>query len=139
MVIEWDIRHREGKDEKILFLFLIGINPIVYAQWALIETTDSSAHFVDKSTIQQIQQYKRVWIKTEYFPNSKMAIENKVNSTRMYVEYDCREKKSRFLSFSAYRQPNLVELSYNDNKTEDWNFIAPNTVNSAILEIVCKK
>jgi hypothetical protein len=67
-----------------------------------------------------------------------MAIENKINSTRMYYEFDCREKKSRFLSFSAYKQSNLVDLSYNDNKTDEWNFIAPNTVHSVMLEVVCK-
>jgi hypothetical protein len=124
--------------KKLLFVLLLSISSVVHAQWTLIQTSDTAAFFVDNSTIQQVHQYKRVWSKTEYFPNSKMAIENKINSTRMYYEFDCREKKSRFLYFYAYNQSNLVDLSYNDNKTDEWNFIAPNTVHSVMLEVVCK-
>jgi len=124
--------------KKLLFVLLLSISSLVHAQWTLIQTSDTAAFFVDNSTIQQVNQYKRVWSKTEYFPNSKMAIENKINSTRMYYEFDCRENKGRFLSFSAYKQSNLVDLSYNDNKIDEWNFIAPNTVFSVLLEVVCK-
>jgi hypothetical protein len=124
--------------KKILFVLLLSISSIAYAQWSLIQTIDTAAFFIDYSTLQQVNQYKRVWSKTEYFPNSKMAIESKVNSTRMYYEFDCREKKSRFLSFSAYKQSNLIESVYSDNKTEEWRFIAPNTPDSLILDVVCK-
>jgi hypothetical protein len=124
--------------KKLLFVLLLSISSLVHAEWTLIETSDTATFFIDKSSIQQVNQYKRIWSKTEYFPNSKMVIENKISSTRMYSEYDCREKKSRFLSFQAYKQSNLVDLFFSDNKTEEWNFIAPNTYSMLILETVCK-
>jgi hypothetical protein len=54
------------------------------------------------------------------------------------VEHDCSEKKTRNLSFSAYKQSNLVELIYDEQKTGEWRFIAPDTYATLVLEIICK-
>ena len=125
--------------KKILLVLLFSISSIAHAQWSLIDTSDDAAFFIDYSTLQQAGQYKRVWRKTEYFPNSEMTVKHNVRSVRRYVEHDCREKKTRNLSFSAFKQSNLVELIQNDNKTDEWNFIAPDTYSMFILEAVCKR
>jgi hypothetical protein len=124
--------------KKILFFILLSISSFVHAQWTLIEKTDSDALFIDYSTIKQVGKYKRVWQKTEYFKNSEM-IKHNVRSTRTYVEHDCSENKIRNLSFSAFKQSNLIEFIMDDQKTGEWKFIAPDTYAKSVLEIVCKK
>ncbi len=125
--------------KKILFLFLMGFNSIVYAQWTLIGENDDGQFYIDLPSIHQINQNKRVWVKTEYSPNSKMTLQENIRSTRALQEFDCRERKYRRLSFHGYKQPNLMDSVFTSNTIQEWNYIPPKTVVDAELRLVCSK
>jgi hypothetical protein len=114
------------------------MSSLAHAQWTYITENDDTQFFVDLTSIQQIGQYKRVWLKSEYSSNSKMALQANVRSTRTMTEFDCREKKYRTLSLHAFKQSNLIDLDVSSNKQGEWQFIAPKTVSDAELIIVCK-
>ena len=44
--------------KKILFVLLLSISSIVYAEYSSIGTTDEAEWFINLNTIQQIGQYK---------------------------------------------------------------------------------
>jgi hypothetical protein len=126
--------------KKILFVILVSISSIAYADWTLIERDIEGTVlvYIDKSTIQQNGQYLRVWERIEYSEKNDMAIKNNVRSTRTYMEFDCREKKSRVLSFTSFTKPNLISQKNSLNQTMEWEFIAPKTIFETVLIHVCK-
>ncbi len=125
--------------KKLLFFFLFTISSLANAQWTLITDIDDTKFFIDSTSIQQIGQYKRGWLKTEFTSNSEMTLKHKIRSSRTLAEFDCREKKVRNLSLTTFTQPNLSGNSTSINKVTDWSFIAPNTNAELLLEVVCKK
>ena len=125
--------------KKLLFFFLFTISSLANAQWTLITDIDDTKFFIDLTSIQQIGQYKRAWLKTEYPLNSEMTLKHKIRSSRALAEFDCREKKYRNLTFQTFKQPNLIDLDVTNNKQDEWKFIAPKTVADSELIIICKK
>ena len=125
--------------KKLLFFFLFTISSLANAQWTLITDIDDTKFFIDLTSIQQIGQYKRGWLKTEFTSNSEMTLKHKIRSSRTLAEFDCREKKVRNLSITTFTQPNLSGNSTSITKVTDWSFIAPNTNAELLLEVVCKK
>ena len=124
--------------KKLLFVLLLTISLVVHAQWTFVlDTNDETKFFIDNTTISQVNQFKRAWFKLEYSLNSEMSKVG-VLSSRVYREFDCREKKVRTLSLTTFSQPNLLGVSTTGNKISDWSFIAPNTNAELMLEIVCK-
>lgn len=124
--------------KKLLFVLLLSINSVVRAEWTLTGQGSSGEVYIDKSSIQQISSYMRMWERHEYFENSEVSIIGKMRSARILVEYDCREKKSRILSFQAFKESNLKNSYPQDNKIEQWSFIAPGTVSAILLNNICK-
>ena len=125
--------------KKILFVLLISISSVVHAQWTLVSQGSSGLIYIDKSSIQQNGSYMRMWERHDYFENSEPATVGKMRSSRSLIEYDCREKKSRVLSFQAFKEPDFKNAYPQDNRFDEWSFIAPGTIAATTLNIVCKK
>jgi hypothetical protein len=123
--------------KKILLILLLLISSVVHAQWIFVLEANETEIYIDTKTISQTNQLKRAWFKLEYSLNSDMS-KSEVRSSRVYREFDCREKKVRTLSLTTFSQPNLLGVSTTGNKISDWSFIAPNTNAELMLEIVCK-
>jgi hypothetical protein len=113
---------------------------VVHAQWFFYGVAlDGTQQFIDKNTIQQVGKYKRAWTKNEISSNSLVYTKGNIRSTRQLEEIDCYEKKVRFLSFTTFRQANLIERVNSIDETNEWKFIAPDTNGETLWEIVCKK
>ena len=125
--------------KKLLIVILLTISSTVQAPWTFITDIDDTKFFIDLTSIQQIGQYKRGWLKTEYPSNSEMTLKHKIRSTRALAEFDCREKKYRNLSFQTFKQPNLIDSDLTNNKQDEWKFIAPGTIADSELILICKK
>jgi hypothetical protein len=124
--------------KKLLFIFLFSISFVTYAQWIFILDANETEIYVDSKTISQVNQYRRAWFKLEYSLNSEMTKVN-VRSSRVYREFDCREKRVRNLSLTTFTQSNLSGVSKASDKVGEWSFIAPNTNAELLLEVVCNK
>jgi DUF4097 and DUF4098 domain-containing protein YvlB len=124
--------------KKLLFVLLLSISPFTFANWSIISSDEEIKLYVNTTTIQQVNQYQRIWTKVEYDINSPMNLERKIRSSRSYEEFDCREIKVRTLKVEFFKQPNLIDSSSTYNKVDEWNFIAPSTHLERIFRIVCK-
>ena len=125
--------------KKLLFVLLLSISSFVHAQWTLATQNNVGLLYVDKSSIQQHGSYMRMCERHEYFENSDAITTSKMRSSRILVEYDCREKKSRYLSYQAFKEPDLKNAYPQDNRFDEWSFIAPGTLAAITLNIACKK
>jgi len=125
--------------KKLLFFFLFTISSVVQAQWIFVEKSDDDTVevFIEKSTIHHIDSYKRAWFKFEFSSNSEMALKHKIRSSRVFREYDCNERKVRNLSATLFKQPNLIEKDESNNQLTQWRFVAPGTIGTKQLLIVC--
>ena len=124
--------------KKILFILLLSISSVVHAQWIFVLEANETEIYIDTKTISQTNQLKRAWFKLEYSLNSDMS-KSEVRSSRVYREFDCREKRVRNLSLTTFTQSNLSGVSKSSDKVGDWSFIAPNTNAELLLEVVCNK
>ena len=118
--------------KKILFVLLLSISSVVHAQWTLVEFHDTAHFYIETTTIQTINKNKRAWLKMEF---SKSELQK---SARSLVEFDCLEKKLRFLNFESFKQSNLIDSKSYVNQVQDWEYVAPNSVFSSLLNFVCK-
>ena len=105
--------------KKLLFVLLLSISSFVHAQWTFILQANETEIHIDSKTISQVNQFRRAWFKLEYSLNSEMSKVD-VRSSRVYREFDCREKKVRNLSLTNFSQSNLLGDSTSSNKISDW-------------------
>ena len=118
--------------KKLLFVFLLSISSVVHAEWKLIDSNDSANFYIDITTIQTINNYKRVWQKDEYRDKLEGMF-----SSRSYMEFDCKEKKLRRLSFEGFKQSNLIDSFVFTKQPREWMFAPPSSVSLRILNFVC--
>ncbi len=122
--------------KKFLFFILLTISSIAHANWNLTFTsTDGDKFYIDYSTINRQNNIAKVWVRVDFGD----GVEGSIRSTRSYNEYDCIQKKYRRLTTTYFKKPNLEQLVTTENKPTEYSYIAPNTVASGIIEIVCKK
>ena len=125
--------------KKFLLVIILTFSSIVHAQWILVSENINVKIFIEMKSIQQINQYKRAWVKDEYSSNSEMVLKHNLRSGRYYEEYDCREKKYRELSSHFFKQSDLIDPHSNNNTVMEWKFVAPESADQDKLDFVCKK
>jgi hypothetical protein len=124
--------------KKLLFILMLTMSSVVHAEWTYIAETNNAKYYIDLTSIHQVNSYKRVWVRTEYFNlNSKMVQQFNIRSARALTEFDCREKKYRELTLHSYKQPNLIDLDISSNKLSEWEFIPSKSIADKKLLIVC--
>jgi hypothetical protein len=118
---------------------MLTISSIVHAQWILVSTSldQKETFFIEKSSITQVNKFKRAWQKIELESDSSISIKRNLRSARFYVEFDCIEKRRRELSYELFRQPNLTDVFDSSNKISDWSYIPPNSNDEKISNFVC--
>ncbi len=122
--------------KKLLFVLLLSISSVVHAEWHFVSQTDDEDKFyIETTTIKSINGNKRAWLKVEF---SKKLLGD-ASSSRTYMEFDCKEIKSRKLSFEVFRDSNLVDSIQRDSKISDWTYAPPKSVSVAILNYVCNR
>lgn len=102
----------------------------------LIEKTDQAYVFIDNESIKHISDnIVRAWVK--YFPHTVLEPfkAKYLHYYLSYYEFDCGEKKNRVLQTVFYYTDYTSEQ---DDREHQWSSLAPDTVESALFEYVCK-
>jgi hypothetical protein len=126
--------------KKILITLSLLFPSFVLAEYTPISpaTDDGITFSIDFKTLQRKNNLVRFWIKDELSTPQKLVNEN-FSSVIGYQEYDCSEKRFRYLSRMFYEKNNAQgRMIFNNTMASEWFFIPPNTVGSSILNIVCK-
>ena len=128
--------------QKVLLLVLSLICGTAYASnWAKIphSATATGEDYVDTESIKVNGGMRQAWIKTVFVPKTMKGLPPRkttwVSLTMSLIEFDCGEKASRILSFTGYYVDNdKVTI----NTPDEWQPAAPDTVDQARLDFLCR-
>ena len=120
----------------IAFIFLLVSAVAEGAEWHYIgETVKSGAKFyIDVDSIKRSSKnLVRVWIKQK----ERQPEKDNVTYALHYKEFDCKEKRARFLASTLYYKDGSTFSS--NYKIGDWKFISLDSVFESELNVVCNK
>ena len=120
--------------KKILLLILFLITSNVFADWLLIVTSvDDDYFYIDPETIEIEGNKVRHWRKVNF-----SKTESGMRSNRVYQEIDCKKKTVTILSYTTFSEIDFQGNMNTFNPEPQISYIAPDTVNDAYMDYVCK-
>lgn len=116
----------------LTLLLLLAAAPAC-ADWMKVGESDEAVIYIDPSTIERNGPIRRLWAMQEV----RQIGPDGVASIRSFEEYDCTDRKFRYLSISAYAAPRAEGQVLFAHKIEDeWNHL-PAGATSSKNRIVC--
>ena len=107
-------------------------------EWVLIGTASGDKHYADPSTKSRTENVVSMWLLQDYA--KPIPINGRASySSRTYEQYDCAEKTRRPLQVSFFSGQMLAgETLLLFSQTSDKVFIAPDTIDQAMLNFACE-
>ena len=93
--------------------------------------------YIDRETIRKDGQLRRVWILHDDIKTDQYG----AKSRRLRHEYDCKNERYRFLSYSSHseRWAQGNTLLFRTPENDPWTDSPPNTPVEDILKFVCAR
>ncbi len=127
--------------KKLLFtLILTFVSTGAMAEWNFLRNGDGGLKaYADLSSIRKTDNGMKVWVMVDYTTiqgNGKF----KHLSTRVFKEFDCKDKRERSLSVTLFKG-NMTDgdITYTTNNSNDWGNVIPNTIDAEYMSIACGK
>ncbi|NJD35363.1 MAG: hypothetical protein FIA96_11120 [Betaproteobacteria bacterium] len=121
---------------RIILCLLALVAAPAWAEWVKMDETDTGTYYIDPSTIRKNGQFRKVW----QVQDLKQRARGGEMSQRVLWEFDCREKRFRFLSYSTHFEPKATgKTLVSEGDTDDWDSVPPDSAAEAILKFVCAK
>ena len=127
---------------KKFLLMLLFTSASAYADWVKIDAPAGSLSekFINTDTIRQsgpMNTMRRIWELSNLVNSSTINIA----SIKQYVEYDCKDRRSRVIEESSFSKhwaegENLT-VAANDMKPGNWSAIGLGGVHETIFNRVC--
>ena len=131
---------KEGEIKKIFLVITASISLLVSAvadgaEWRYITTNDIDTKFyIDVDSIKRSSHNSvKAWFKQE----EKQSSKDNFSHSLLYQEFDCTEKRIRFLSIRIFYTDRKLPLSI--DKTDDWVYVRPDSAYEAELHFLCSK
>jgi len=122
---------------KTLFLALLFVSGSALAEWQFFDEGEGeNKFFIERATVRKDGNVRTAWIKVEF----KITNEDGVRSSRAKFEIDCKKETIRFLTEARFAEPNLKGKLVSDKDFPNSlpTLIAPETINSILMKMVCK-
>lgn len=121
---------------RILLVLLVLVPAPAWAEWVKVDENTEGHVYIDPATIKKDGNFRKVW----ELIDAKQQGPKGAKSMRVLKEYDCKEERSRVLSFAAFSEPMLRGKMLESGDPVDFGiYIAPGTTGAAILKTVCAK
>ena len=119
-----------------LAVFALGLaTPAVAADWVLVDIdNDNNTTFGDADS----RTDNRAWFETRYAKPQKIGDGKSYNTMKMLVEMDCRGKRLRNLTVTAYSKSGN-SIDSDTPSYAEWRYVIPGTVGEAQYEFVCNR
>jgi len=118
------------------FSLLMLIASPAWAEW--VEVTrgvNGNVIYIDPATIRKEGNRRKFWGITDL---SKVGTSGEL-SRKYRKEYDCKDERSRILTITIYSQAmGDGDVKGTDNIVSEWQEIAPETLDEAVLKRVCR-
>jgi len=132
-----------------LGVVLVGLAIFDYAEvwgadWKLYDKNDSFSYYYDTQSVSYLSKNMvRVWLRIDVKEKGLIdmgeALGRKLENLRYMVgliEFNCLEKKNRSLSLTLYDEKGYP--IFYDDKSMNWEFIVPESVEDVLYQEVCK-
>jgi len=123
----------------IFMMLLAGVSSGAAAEWVLAGRSEIATTYFDPATIIRTGTLVKMWnlfdLKAARLLDTRLYM-----SMKRQVEYDCKEARTRLLSFSGYSE-NMAggEVVYSDFESHDWEPVSPGSGNAVLWTIACEK
>jgi hypothetical protein len=117
-----------------LFLLMSGSS---WAQWSPVAIdVDGTIFNFDYSTLRKDGELRKIWTLSNFVEKDP----NGVMSSRVRMEYDCKNELQRFLSFKLFSDRNATgKVIESGDISSSWKDIAPDTAAWKLMQTACKK
>ena len=122
---------------KILLLALtLLITGSAWADWVLVVGNDSANIYIDPATIRKDGNFRKAW----ELHDLKKQHKDGTLSRRMRSEYDCKQERTRMLSFTTHSgSMSRGDTLFSHDAVDIWVDIPPDTLGETILKVVCAR
>lgn len=123
----------------ILMMLLAVVSNGAMAEWVKVGSNESTAIYVDQSTIQRAGNMAKMWHLTDYTtPNKDMG--EPYLSMKDQNEYDCKESKVRRRASSEHSENmGKGKVVYKDTYTSRWKPVPPESGLEILWKFACLK
>jgi hypothetical protein len=122
--------------KKLIAIGLIVLSTSAWAEWTeVFQNMSGDIFYVDISTLKTGQR-PRIWIFARY---ARVSSTTGIGSTRQLVDGDCAEGRIRVLSSTFFSDRDGIKVDSVTNDPERWSYPAPETFNSELFKILCRK
>lgn len=107
-----------------------------WAQWSPVAVdVDGTIFNFDYSTLRKDGEIRKIWTLSNFVEKDP----NGVMSSRVRVEYDCKNERHRFLSFKLFSDKNATGVTIDSGDIPSlWKDIAPDTAAWRLMQTACK-
>jgi len=106
----------------------------VDAAWVMVGESEQIVFHIDPATIKRTGTSRRAWVIQDLKKRGKHG----EMSRRALMDYDCSEHRVRVLSASTHSAPMARgQLLDSTSKAGEWDYIAPESADQALLETAC--
>ena len=122
--------------KKYLILSLILISGSSWAQWSPVAVdVDGTIFNFDYSTLRKDGESRKIWTLSNFVEKDP----NGVMSSRVRMEYDCKNERNRYLSFKLFSDKNAKGMTIDSGDfPSPWKDIAPDTAAWRLMQTACK-
>ena len=122
--------------KKSLILSILLISGSSWAQWSPVAVdVDGTIFNFDYSTLRKDGEIRKIWTLSNFVEKDP----NGVMSSRVRVEYDCKNERHRFLSFKLFSDKNATGVTIDSGDIPSlWKDIAPDTAAWRLMQTACK-
>lgn len=121
--------------DKIIFLSVFFLSTsVLAADWVKVAASNKEDYYIDKSFYSYKKSSKTidVWWKT-----TNIQAEQPFTSSKALVQYDCVNKKSRYIAYTEFYGSG-DPVNSNEKVSHNFRFIYPDSIDEAIWEASCK-
>jgi len=122
---------------RVILCFLIALAAApAWAEWVSMSENDDPATYVDPATVRKDGNLRRAWMVQDLKQKGK----NGEMSRRTLVEYDCKEERSRPISYSLHTEPKSGgQMLLTNDYYGRWTAIVSGTDGAFALYFVCTR
>jgi hypothetical protein len=122
--------------KKSLIFSILLIGGSSWAQWSPVAVdVDGTIINFDYSTLRKDGELRKVWTLSNFIEKDP----NGVMSSRVRMEYDCKNERNRYLSFKLFSDKNAKGMTIDSGDVPSpWKDIAPDTAAWRLMQTACK-
>jgi hypothetical protein len=129
--------------KRLLFVALMMVCSVSWAEWEIFYATAEFTVYVDKSTIRRNGSVAKMWYMTDSLEADTNYSERKYKSTKVRRAFNCLEESSAAISFAQYSgsigEGSVVTSGEVKESELQWNSVVPGTLSENLWKIACGK